>query len=99
MDALPELLTGPTGGALGLLSFVAVLVFTGRLMPSGTVAKLLAGRDERIAELKALLDEARADSRRKGEQLGEFVEIGRTSAHVLEEIRRIAKEGPGEDDA
>ncbi|GAA1454109.1 hypothetical protein [Nocardiopsis tropica] len=97
MDAVAELLTWPDVGAIGLLSLVAILLFTGRLVPGGTVERLLAGRDERIAELKALLDEARSDGRRKDEQLGEFVEIGRTSAHVLEEIRRVAKEGPGED--
>lgn len=83
-------------GLGGLVATGLLLIWTGRLVPSGTVDKLLAGRDERITEYKALLEEARSDGRRKDEQIGELLEVGRTSAHVLEEIRKVAAHGPGE---
>lgn len=96
MFPLAELAPWTELGAGGLVAMVAVMVFTGRLMPSGTVAKLLTARDERIEELKKVLASEQERNCRQADQITALLESGRTTAHVLEEFRKVAEKGPGE---
>ncbi|MFJ9558263.1 hypothetical protein ACIRPH_31035 [Nocardiopsis sp. NPDC101807] len=96
MDALSALAPFLQLGAGGLLSLGIVMIFTGRLMPAWTVDKLLAARDERISELKAVLTSEQDRNCRQADQITALLESGRTTAHALEEIRKVAADqGPG----
>lgn len=84
-------------GLGGLVATGLLLIWTGRLVPSGTVDKLLASRDERITELKDVLTREQDRNCRQAEQITQLLESGKTTAHALEEIRKVAASGPGED--
>ncbi|KOX10151.1 hypothetical protein [Nocardiopsis sp. NRRL B-16309] len=86
----------PYGGAGSLLAAAFWLVYTGRLMPASTVDKILEARDERIKALLADNELLREDNRANQQQVRELLEVGRTSAYALEEIRKVASHGPGE---
>lgn len=96
MDVLAGLGQFVQLGAGGLLSLGILLILTGRLVPSGTVEKLLAARDQIIEQQKTTIDrqEVRADLTTS--QITQLLESGKTSAHVLEEIRRLVEKRPGE---
>ena len=97
MEALTGLAPFLQVGAGGLLTIGILMILTGRLVPGGTVDKLLAARDERIAELKAVLKSEQDRNCRQADQITSLLETGKTSAHALEEIRRVAvDQGPGE---
>ena len=95
MEALAGLAPFLQIGAGGLLTIGILMILTGRLVPAGTVDKLLAGRDERISELKATVDSERDRNCRQAQQITALLETGRTTNHVLEEFRKVAA-GPGE---
>ena len=96
MDALSALSPFLQLGAGGLLSLGIVMILTGRLVPGGTVERLLSARDERIAELKAVLASEQDRNCRQADQITALLESGRTTAHALEEIRKVAADqGPG----
>ena len=96
MEALTGLAQFLQVGAGGLLTIGILMILTGRLVPAGTVDKLLSGRDERISELKATVDSERDRNCRQTQQITSLLESGRTTVHVLEEIRKVAEHGPGE---
>lgn len=96
MEALTGLAPFLQVGAGGLLTIGILMILTGRLVPAGTVDKLLSGRDERISELKATVDSERDRNCRQAQQITSLLESGRTTVHVLEEIRKVAEHGPGE---
>ncbi|MFL1427139.1 MULTISPECIES: hypothetical protein [unclassified Nocardiopsis] len=96
MLPLAELAPWMEIGAGGLVTAGVVMILTGRLVPSGTVEKLLAARDERIAELKAVLASEQDRNCRQADQITALLESGRTTAHAFEEIRRVAAHGPEE---
>ncbi|MFC9941272.1 hypothetical protein [Nocardiopsis alba] len=77
-------------GAGGLLTIGILLILTGRLVPSGTVDKLLAGRDERIKELREVVASEQERNCRQADQITSLLESGRTTAHAFEEIRKVA---------
>lgn len=95
MDVLADLSPFLQVGAGGLVTIGILMILTGRLVPAGTVDKLLAGRDERIAELKLTVDSERDRNCRQAQQITALLETGRTTNHVLEEFRKVAA-GPGE---
>ncbi|WP_435110152.1 hypothetical protein [Nocardiopsis synnemataformans] len=84
-------------GLGGLVATGLLLIWTGRLVPSGTVDKLLQARDERIAELKEVVASEQQRNCKQADQITSLLESGRTTAHALEEIRKVASHGPGED--
>lgn len=97
MEALTGLAPFLQVGAGSLLTIGILMILTGRLMPGGTVDKLLATRDERIAELKAVLKSEQDRNCRQADQITSLLESGRTTAHALDEIRKVAVDrGPGE---
>ncbi len=97
LDALSLLVPVLPYGAGGVLAVGIMLILTGRLVPAGTVDKLLAGRDERIEELKATIASERDRNCQQAHQITSLLESGRTTVHVLEEIRKVAQHGPGEE--
>lgn len=96
MEALTGLAPFLQVGAGGLLTIGILMILTGRLVPAGTVDKLLSGRDERIAELKLTVDSERDRNCRQAQQITALLETGRTTTHVLDEIRKVAEHGPRE---
>ena len=96
MDALSALAPFLQLGAGGLLSLGILMILTGRLVPGGTVERLLAARDRIIEQQQGTIDrqEVRADL--TASQITQLLESGKTSAHVLEEIRRLVEKRPGE---
>lgn len=96
MFPLAELAPWTELGAGGLVTVIAIMVFTGRLVPSGTVEKLLASRDRIIEQQQVTIDRQNERADLTAEQLTALLESGKTSAHVLEEIRALVKDRPGE---
>ena len=90
MEALTGLAPFLQIGAGGLLTIGILMILTGRLVPGGTVDKLLAGRDERIEELKKVVAFVQDCNCRQAVQINALLESGRTSARALEGIRKVA---------
>lgn len=96
MDALVGLAPFLQVGAGGLLTIGILMILTGRLVPAGTVDKILTGRDERISELKATIASERDRNCRQSQQITALLETGRTTNYVLEEFRKAAENGSRE---
>lgn len=86
----------PAIGATGLLALGVLLIFFGKLVPSGTVDRVTRSKDQEIALWKAAYDRSEAAHAVKDRQIAALMEAGRTTNHVLEAMRRAALE-PGED--
>jgi hypothetical protein len=87
------------GGAVAILSIVALLVFLGRLVPRRTLDDLRADRDARIQEIAAERDTWRAAHRESEAarqvaqgQVGELLELSRTAGHVLTALPQPASQ-------
>lgn len=97
MQALVDLVPLVDVGLGGLVAAGLILVLTGRLLPSSTVEKLLASRDKIIEQQAATIARQDEQATTQAGQITALLESGRTTAHALEEIRRVAEQGPGED--
>lgn len=92
-------------GDIGVAIFIAVLIFTGRLLPLGTVKQWLAMKDELIASERKINDlqsRSLAHQRDAVKTLTEtnrrlVDEYGATTAYSLEQIQLQAKEAPDSD--
>lgn len=96
MDALAGLAPFLQVGAGGLLTIGILMILTGRLVPGGTVEKLLAARDRIIEQQQTTIDRQNERADLTAQQLTILLESGKTSAHVLEEIRALVTARPGE---
>lgn len=83
------------GGAAAVLGLVVMLILLGRLVPRSILEDLRADRDARITELAAERDTWKAAHQLSEEarhvaqdQVGELLELSRTSVHVLTSLPR-----------
>lgn len=86
LDVLPE--WAPTGGAVGLLGAVVVMILLGRLVPIRTHTAIVADKDVQIETWKAAhaAEVERAD--RLAKQNSELTELSRTAVAVMQAIPR-----------
>lgn len=94
------------GGAVVVLAAVAWLVYTGKLVPVSVVEKLMAAKDQRItektteaSEWKAAWESAEAGQRESTAQMGELLEMARTSNTFIQSLQSIAHRDEGARDA
>lgn len=94
------------GGAVVVLAAVAWLIYTGKLMPVSSVEKLTALLEQRVtektteaAEWKAAWESAEAGQRESTAQMGELLEMARTSTQFIQSLQSIAHRDEGERDA
>jgi hypothetical protein len=85
-DVLPD--WAPTGGAVGLLGAVVVMILLGRLIPIRTHAAIVADKNAQIDTWKAAhaAEVERADKLAK--TVGELTEVARTGVAVMQAIPR-----------
>jgi uncharacterized protein YjiS (DUF1127 family) len=74
-------------GALALLLLVSVV--RGWFQPRRSVTDLLAGRDLLIAELRRANEASEKKNAELMKQNAEWLELGRTSAHVLSDLPKV----------
>jgi len=107
MDAIFGLLGGinPTQVPLGIIVAAGILfIFTGLLLPSRTVKKLLQAKDTIIDNLtderddwKQALSKSEEAREIQRNQVTELLDINKTTAHLLESLRERTGVIPPED--
>jgi hypothetical protein len=90
MDELAGLLEtwAPGAGIAGLITLFVLLIFTGKLIPRTFVDSLIADKDKQIAAVWEAYEAERTARVELGAQVGEMLEQGRTTIHLLREIQR-----------
>ena len=76
----------PDVGAIGILVIVVMLILWGILLPKATVRSLLASKDEQIALYKDAYEKSMETIGNKDRQIGQLIEMGETTRHVIESI-------------
>lgn len=80
----------PAIGATGLLTLGVLLIFFGKLVPSTTVDRVTASKDQEIALWKAAYERSEAAHVLKDRQITALMDAGRTTTNVLEAMHRAA---------
>jgi uncharacterized oligopeptide transporter (OPT) family protein len=84
----------PDVGAIGILVIVVMLILWGILLPKATVRSLLIAKDEQIALYKTAYEQGLETIGVKDRQIGQLMEMARTTTHVIEAIpQAITPEG------
>ena len=80
----------PAIGASGLLALGVLLIYFGKLVPSTTVDRVTAAKDEEIKLWKAAYDRSEAAHVIKDRQIAALMDAGRTTTHVLQAMHQAA---------
>jgi uncharacterized oligopeptide transporter (OPT) family protein len=84
----------PNVGAVGILVLVVLLILWGILLPRATVRSLLIAKDEQIALYKTAYERSMETIGIKDRQIGQLMEMAKTTTHVIEAIpHAITPEG------
>ena len=81
----------PTLGAGGLVAIFVIMIFTGRMLPSRTVDRLLASKDEQITNLRTANEQSKEAIDRKDSQIAALLEAGKTTTHVIQAVQEAAR--------
>jgi len=76
----------PDVGAIGILVLIVFLILWGVLLPKATVRSLLTAKDEQIALYKSAYEKSMETIGIKDQQIGQLMEMARTTTHVIEAI-------------
>lgn len=76
----------PSLGATGLLAGVVIMVLTGRLLPSRSVAERMADKDQQIETWKAVYERALEVQDAQREHILELREATRTTTRVIQAL-------------
>lgn len=87
----------PDVGAIGILVLVVLLILWGILLPKATVRSLLTAKDEQIDLYKAAYEKGLETIGIKDQQIGQLMEMARTTTHVIESLPRAITPEEGED--
>lgn len=90
-------LLSPDIGAIGILVMVVMLILWGILLPKATVRSLLASKDEQIALYKDAYEKSMETIGIKDRQIGQLIEMGETTRHVIESIPKAISPGREDD--
>lgn len=83
------------GGAVGILSFVAMLVFLGKLLPVSTVDRLIKPYTDRIASLEKIVDLEIQRGEVRDQQFVKLLDGIRTTNEMISTLSRAAeRNGP-----
>lgn len=76
----------PDVGAVGILVLVVLLILWGMLLPRSTVRALLAAKDEQITLYRDAYEKSAKTVEIQNRQIGQLMEMARTTTHVIEAI-------------
>jgi hypothetical protein len=76
----------PDVGAVGVLILVVLLILWGLLLPKSTVKSLLDAKDEQVELYKTAYRDAMETVGIKDRQIGQLMEMARTTTHVIEAL-------------
>lgn len=79
------------GGAFGILTFVALLVFLGKLVPSATVDRLIKPYTERVASLEKANELEVQRGAVRDQQFDRLVEGMKTTNELISALSRAAE--------
>jgi hypothetical protein len=84
----------PNIGAVGILVLVVLLILWGLLLPRSTVKALLDAKSEQISLYKSAYEASMETVGIKDRQIGQLMEMARTTTHVIEALPgAIEREG------
>lgn len=81
-----EKFVSPDVGAVGVLVLVVLLILWGKLLPRGTVKSLLDAKDEQIRIYRDAYDKSAKTVEIQNRQIGQLMEMARTTTHVIEAL-------------
>lgn len=79
------------GGAFGILTFVALLVFLGKLVPSATVDRLIKPYTDRVSSLEKANELEIQRGTVRDQQFEKLIEAVRTTNELVSTLSRAAE--------
>lgn len=76
-------------GAATLVTIFIILVFTGRIVPSSTVQRMLNFRETQVQDWKDAFLASEQARLEQDKQIGELLEHSRTTIRLIEALQRV----------
>lgn len=90
LDGLPLGSLSNGIGVVAVIVLVGWLVFTDRLVPRGSVQRLVTMFEARLHEKDQRIDDLLDANKQSGEQAEAMTEVGRTQVQILRSIEQLA---------
>lgn len=87
----------PDVGAIGILVTVIFLILWGMLVPKSTLNSMLQVKDQQIDMYKTAYETSMDAVRIRDEQIGQLMDMARTTERVIESLPQAASERRGRD--